>query len=82
MTMYTVDIHSCPGYAFRLSERSFRLFIRRPVYRSVRSASDKALLPVRAFAHSRLPRHQDRARRVFEQQQRLRPDKFCHVQCG
>ena len=65
MTMYTVDIHSCPGYAFRLSERSFRLFIRRPVYRSVRSASDKALLPVRAFAHSRLPRHQDRARRVF-----------------
>ena len=56
--MYTVDIHSCPGYAFRLSERSFRLFIRRPVYRSVRSASDKALLPVRAFAHSRLPRHQ------------------------
>ena len=58
MTMYTVDIHSCPGYAFRLSERSFRLFIRRPVYRSVRSASDKALLPVRAFAHSRLPRHQ------------------------
>ncbi|KZP38386.1 hypothetical protein XF28_25305 [Escherichia coli] len=42
----------------------------------MRSASDKALLPVRAFAHSRLPRHQDRARRVFEQQQRLRPDKF------
>lgn len=63
--MYTVDIHSCHGYAFRLSERSFRLFICRPVYRSVRSASDKALLPVRAFAHSRLPRHQDRARRVF-----------------
>lgn len=43
MTMYTVDIHSCPGYAFRLSERSFRLFIRRPVYRSVRSASDKGV---------------------------------------
>ncbi len=41
--MYTVDIHSCHGYAFRLSERYFRLFIRRPVYRSVRSASDRGL---------------------------------------
>ncbi|EAU1481016.1 hypothetical protein D0W60_23885 [Salmonella enterica] len=48
--MYTVDIHSCPGYAFRLSERSFRLFIRRPVYRSVRSASDSGFSGFRGAA--------------------------------
>ena len=64
MTMYTVDIHSCHGYAFRLSERSFRLFIRRPVCRSVRSASDKrfCLFCIRSQSAAS---SSDRARRVF-----------------